>query len=64
MLSTRPEKSVGTDAIWELATEGLKGALDRKGWAYTVIATTILLSLNTINTSFIVVALRSTSIVL
>lgn len=36
MLSTRPEKSVGTDAIWELATEGLKGALERKGWDYTV----------------------------
>lgn len=36
MLSTRPEKSVGTDAIWDLATEGLKGALKRKGWAYTV----------------------------
>ena len=36
MLSTRPEKSVGTDAIWDLATEGLKGALKRKGWDYTV----------------------------
>ena len=36
MLSTRPEKSVGTDEIWELATEGLKGALKRKGWDYTV----------------------------
>lgn len=36
MLSTRPEKSVGTDEIWELATEGLKGALSRKGWGYTV----------------------------
>lgn len=36
MLSTRPEKSVGTDAIWDLATEGLKGALERKGWDYTV----------------------------
>ncbi len=36
MLSTRPEKSVGTDEIWDLATEGLKGALKRKGWDYTV----------------------------
>ncbi|CAM9964091.1 unnamed protein product, partial [Hapterophycus canaliculatus] len=36
MLSTRPEKSVGTDEIWDLATEGLKGALERKGWDYTV----------------------------
>lgn len=36
MLSTRPEKSVGTDDIWDLATEGLKGALERKGWDYTV----------------------------
>eukprot|EP00903_Cladosiphon_okamuranus_P007241 g7027.t1 len=36
MLSTRPENSVGTDDIWYLATEGLKGALKRKGWDYTV----------------------------
>lgn len=36
MLSTRPEKSVGTDEIWDLATEALKGALKRKGWDYKV----------------------------
>ncbi|KAJ1455946.1 hypothetical protein M885DRAFT_518845 [Pelagophyceae sp. CCMP2097] len=36
MLSTRPEKSVGSDEIWDKATEALRGALDRKGWAYTV----------------------------
>lgn len=36
MLSTRPEKSVGTDDIWNLATEALKGALGRKGWDYKV----------------------------
>jgi hypothetical protein len=36
MLSTRPAKSVGTDAIWELATDALKGALDIKGWQYEV----------------------------
>ena len=33
-LSTRPEKSIGEDAVWELATQGLIEALDRKGWAY------------------------------
>ena len=33
-LSTRPAKSVGTDAIWELATDALRQALDTKGWAY------------------------------
>lgn len=36
MLSTRPEKSVGSDIIWEAATTALKGALDRKGWEYGV----------------------------
>ncbi|WP_286195864.1 threonine--tRNA ligase [Synechococcus sp. CCAP 1479/9] len=35
-LSTRPEKSIGEDAVWELATAGLVEALDRKGWAYKV----------------------------
>jgi len=35
-LSTRPEKSIGEDAVWELATQGLIDALERKGWAYTV----------------------------
>ena len=35
-LSTRPEKSIGEDAVWELATQGLIEALDRKGWAYKV----------------------------
>ena len=35
-LSTRPEKSIGDDGVWELATQGLIEALDRKGWAYTV----------------------------
>jgi threonyl-tRNA synthetase len=33
-LSTRPEKSIGEDAVWELATAGLVEALERKGWAY------------------------------
>jgi threonyl-tRNA synthetase len=35
-LSTRPEKSVGSDEIWEKATAGLVGALQRKGWKYAV----------------------------
>jgi threonyl-tRNA synthetase len=35
-LSTRPEKSIGDDAVWELATQGLTRALERKGWAYTI----------------------------
>ena len=36
MLSTRPEESVGNDEIWEKATNGLIGALGRKGWSYGV----------------------------
>ncbi|QEY31423.1 threonine--tRNA ligase [Synechococcus sp. RSCCF101] len=35
-LSTRPEKAIGEDAVWDLATKGLIEALERKGWAYTV----------------------------
>jgi threonyl-tRNA synthetase len=35
-LSTRPEKSIGDDAVWELATKGLIEALDRKGWSYKI----------------------------
>ncbi len=35
-LSTRPEKSIGEDAVWDLATAGLVEALDRKGWAYKI----------------------------
>jgi len=33
-LSTRPEKSIGTDEQWEVATEGLRGALDAYGREY------------------------------
>jgi len=36
MLSTRPDKSVGTDEIWDLATNALQGALNKKGWKYGV----------------------------
>lgn len=36
MLSTRPEKSVGSDRIWDAATSALEGALKAKGWDYTI----------------------------
>lgn len=35
-LSTRPDKSVGSDEIWEIAESALKEALDAKGWKYTL----------------------------
>jgi threonyl-tRNA synthetase len=35
-LSTRPEKAVGSDAIWERATAALDGALGRKGLAFEI----------------------------
>lgn len=35
-LSTRPEKSIGTDAQWEVATKGLEAALDTYGKAYKI----------------------------
>lgn len=35
-LSTRPEKSVGTDEHWEQATLALKNALEKKGLGYSV----------------------------
>jgi threonyl-tRNA synthetase len=35
-LSTRPAKSMGTDADWELATNSLKGALDERGHSYRI----------------------------
>ena len=35
-LSTRPEKSVGSDENWEQSTEALKNALERKGLGYVV----------------------------
>ena len=35
-LSTRPEKSIGSEAVWELATKGLTEALQRKGWNYKI----------------------------
>ena len=35
-LSTRPEKSVGSDDIWEKATEALRQALDAKGLDHSI----------------------------
>ena len=35
MLSTRPDKSVGSDEIWTKATGALESALERKGWSYS-----------------------------
>jgi threonyl-tRNA synthetase len=35
-LSTRPEKSIGTDAQWEVATQGLRSALNAYGEAYII----------------------------
>lgn len=35
-LSTRPEKSIGTDEDWEVATAGLKNALDAWGQPYRI----------------------------
>lgn len=36
MLSTRPEKAVGSDEIWDAATKALEGALKVKGWDYSM----------------------------
>ena len=35
-LSTRPEKAVGSDDIWERAELALKDSLKRKNWDYIV----------------------------
>lgn len=35
-LSTKPEKHIGSDDIWETATSALKGALDHKGMDYQI----------------------------
>lgn len=35
-LSTRPEKSIGSDEMWELSTAALKEALDSKGINYKI----------------------------
>lgn len=35
-LSTKPEKAMGSDELWETATNALRGALDKKGLAYRI----------------------------
>ncbi|WP_027365526.1 threonine--tRNA ligase [Desulfotruncus alcoholivorax] len=35
-LSTKPEKSIGSDEIWELATESLREALEARGLPYKI----------------------------
>ena len=35
-ISTRPEKSIGTDDMWELATDSLRQALERRGLPYEI----------------------------
>ena len=35
-LSTRPEKSVGSDKVWKVSEDALRGALEQKGWSWTV----------------------------
>lgn len=35
-LSTRPENSMGSDELWEKATNALKGALEKKGLNYKI----------------------------
>jgi threonyl-tRNA synthetase len=35
-ISTKPEKAIGEDAVWEKATQGLKEALDENGYAYGI----------------------------
>ncbi len=35
-VSTKPAKSIGSDEMWEIATSGLKGALDQRGMTYEI----------------------------
>ncbi|OQX74970.1 MAG: threonine--tRNA ligase [Campylobacteraceae bacterium 4484_4] len=35
-ISTKPEKAIGDDAVWEIATQGLKDALDENGISYGI----------------------------
>jgi len=35
-IATKPEKAIGEDDVWELATQGLKDALDEHNLAYTI----------------------------
>ncbi|MCH9739384.1 MAG: threonine--tRNA ligase [Epsilonproteobacteria bacterium] len=35
-VATKPEKAIGEDAVWDLATDGLKKALDENSLPYTI----------------------------
>lgn len=35
-VSTRPAKSIGSEEMWEVATKGLKGALEERGMPYVI----------------------------
>ena len=35
-IATKPEKAIGEDAVWEVATQGLKDALDGNNLPYTI----------------------------
>jgi len=36
MISTRPDKAVGSDEVWEISTNALKGAMDKHQLAYEI----------------------------
>jgi threonyl-tRNA synthetase len=36
MVSTKPEKAVGSDAVWEVSTQALKNAMDKNNLAYEI----------------------------
>jgi len=36
MISTRPEKAVGSDEVWEVSTQALKKAMDKNGLIYEI----------------------------
>ncbi len=36
MISTRPDKAVGSDEVWEISTNALKGAMDKHNLAYEI----------------------------
>ncbi|WP_428732579.1 threonine--tRNA ligase [Sulfurimonas sp.] len=36
MISTRPDKAVGSDEVWEVSTQALKNAMDKNGLIYEI----------------------------
>jgi len=36
MISTKPEKAVGSDEVWEISTQALKNAMDKNGLVYEI----------------------------